>query len=152
MSKVVHGLKNFRSAGMAIEGMEEVASTLTDLMPREVRNLSRAAVHGVAIEIRKGMRARAPEDTGTLRKAIQTKKNRMYGNHVSSDVLITKGAGQKHDAWYFHMVEWGTQKGQPAQPFIVPTIEEMRPQIPDIFREQVGKKLEQLMARKAKKK
>jgi HK97 gp10 family phage protein len=145
-------LVNFKAHGMAIEGLEEVSEMLVGLMPREVKNLSRSAVHGVAGEIAKNMKSRAPKDTGTLRRAIKTKRNRGTPDQVSSDVIITHGKGQKNDAWYFHFVEWGTQLGQAAQPFIVPSIEEMRPKLPGIFREQVGKKLEALMKRKAKRK
>ena len=43
-----------------------------------------------------------------------------------------------------------TQQGQPAQPFITPSVEEMTPQIPQIYRDEFGKRLEKLMAKKAK--
>jgi HK97 gp10 family phage protein len=149
-SKAVHGLVNFKAHGMAIEGMEELVENLTGLLPREVKNLTRAAVHGVAGEVQKGMRQRAPKDTGTLRKAIVTHRRRGTETQVASDVIITHGKGQKNDAWYWHFVEWGTQLGQVAQPFVNPTVEEMRPKFPEIMREQVGKKLEALMRRKAR--
>jgi HK97 gp10 family phage protein len=144
-------LKNFKAQGMAIEGLEEVVQSLTHLMPNEVRNLSRAAIHGTAGEVAKNMRRRAPKDTGTLRKAIKTKRNRGTPTQISSDVLITHGKGQKNDAWYWHFAEFGTSKA-PAQPFVNPSVEEIRPKLPDIFRDQVGKKLEALMKRKAKRK
>lgn len=168
-------LRNFRAQGMAIEGMEELVQTLNDFMPREARNLARSVVHASAGKVRNRMRQRAPKDTGTLRKAITTKRGRGTPTRVFSDVLITKGKGQTNDAWYWHFVEFGTKgysagetrrdaggksrgvmrrnvPARSAQPFITPSVEEMRPELPRIFREEWGKKLEKAIARKARKK
>lgn len=142
-------LKNFRAEGMAIEGMDELIENLTGVLPREAHNLARSTVHAVAGQVRNGMRARAPKDTGTLRKAIMTKRNRGTFTQVSSDVVITHGKNARYDAYYWFLVEWGSQN-TPAQPYVNPTIEEMRPQLPDIFRQEWGKKLEKLLAKKAK--
>lgn len=142
-------LKNFRASGMAIEGMEELVHNLNGVLPKEAANLARATVHSVAGEVRNNMRKKAPKATGNLRKAIVTRRNRATPTQVSSDVIITYGKNAKNDAWYWHLVEWGTTK-TPAKPFVTPSVEEMRPKIPGIFRYQWGKKLERLMAKKAR--
>lgn len=143
-------LKDFRAQGMAIEGMEELMDTLDDVLPREAKNLARTTVQNIAQQLVKLMRFHAPKDTGTLRKAIVAVRRRGTATQVASDVLITKGRGQKNDAWYWHFVEWSTTQ-KPATPFIQPSIETITPSISDIFREQWGKNLEKLLARKAAK-
>lgn len=141
-------LKNFKGHGMAIEGMEELVSNLTGVMPREARNLARGAVQGVAAKVRNNMRSKAPKDTGELRKAIVAVRRRGTATQVASDVWINHGKGQKYNAWYWHFLEFGTQD-QPAQPFVTPSVEEMSPKIPQIYRDEFGKRLEKLMAKKA---
>src|SRR5690625_681967 len=134
---------------MSIEGLDAVSDVLAKVGPREARNLLRNTVHAVAGQIRNDMRARAPKDEGTLRKAITSKRERMRGGVVASNVTITHGKAVRHNAFYWHMVEYGTVKDQ-AQPFITPSVEAMRPQIPGIFTRELGAKYEQMMARKLK--
>lgn len=142
--------RDFKAHGMSIEGLDEVLENLTDVLPREAKNLARSTVHGIAGKVRTSMRQKAPRRKGTLRKAIVAVRRRGAQTQVASDVWINHGKGQKHDAWYWHFVEWGTQD-QPAQPYINPTVEEITPKIPAIYRDEFGKRLEKLMARKASK-
>jgi HK97 gp10 family phage protein len=142
--------KHGGAVSMSIEGLDAVQDMLRDVAPREAKNLLRSTVHAVAGEVRKDMRKRAPKDEGTLRKAIVTKRDKPRGNRVSSSVVITHGKGTKNDAWYWHMVEWGTTE-HPAQPFLTPAVEAMRPQILGIYKREFGKKYEALLKRRAKK-
>lgn len=132
---------------MSIEGLDAVSDVLAKVGPREARNLLRNTVHAVAGQIRNDMRKRAPKDEGTLRKAITAKRERMRGGVVASNVTITHGKGVRHNAFYWHMIEYGTSQSV-AKPFIVPSVEAMRPQIPGIFTREFGAKYEQMMARK----
>lgn len=50
----------------------------------------------------KAMKRAAPVDTGTLRRAIKMRKKK-----GRQQIIITKGRGQKNDAWYWHFVEFG---------------------------------------------
>jgi len=134
---------------MSIEGLDAVSDVLAKVGPREARNLLRNTVHAVAGQLRDDMRQRAPEDEGTLRKAITAKREKMRGNQVASNITITHGKAVRHNAFYWHMVEYGTVKDQ-AQPFITPSVEAMRPQIPGIFTREFGVKYEQMMQRKLK--
>lgn len=137
---------------MSIEGLDAVSDVLAKVAPREARNLLRNTVHAVAGQVRDEMRKRVKEtveDTGTLRKAITAKREKMRGNQVASNITITHGKAVRHNAFYWHMVEYGTVKDQ-AQPFITPSVEAMRPQIPGIFTREFGAKYEQMMARKLK--
>jgi len=134
---------------MSIEGLDAVSDVLAKVGPREARNLLRNTVHAAAGQVRDEMRKRAVEDTGTLRKAITAKREKMRGNQVASNITITHGKAVQHNAFYWHMVEWGTTKDA-AQPYITPSVEAMRPQIPAIFARDFGVKYQELMQRKLK--
>lgn len=134
---------------MSIEGLDAVSDVLAKVGPREARNLLRNTVHAVASQLRDEMRQRAPKDEGTLRRAITAKREKMRGNQVASNITITHGKGVRHNAFYWHMVEYGTVRNQP-QPFITPSVEAMRPQIPGIFTREFGAKYQDLMQRKLK--
>jgi len=134
---------------MSIEGLDAVSDVLAKVGPREARNLLRNTVHAVAGQVRDEMRKRAPKDEGTLRKAITAKREKMRGNQVASNITITHGKAVRHNAFYWHMVEYGTVKDR-AQPFITPSVEAMRPQIPGIFTREFGVKYQELMQRKLK--
>lgn len=134
---------------LKIDGVEAVSDVLAKVGPREARNLLRNTVHAVATEVRDDMRKRAPQDKGTLKKAIIAKREKPRGDEVASNVTITHGAGAKHDAYYWHMVEWGTVKMN-AKPYITPAVEAMRPQISSVFNREFRNKYEQMMRRKLK--
>jgi HK97 gp10 family phage protein len=127
-----------------VEGLQEVIATLTDLMPREAISLARSTVHAIAGIVRDEIRKDAPREEGTLRKSIASLRRRGTKTSVQSDVVA------KPEGFYWRFQEFGTQQ-HAAQPFITPNVEEVRPQIPSMYREQFGKKLEKALARKAKK-
>lgn len=133
-----------------IEGLEELKEMVDKISPKIANKLARQAVHAVAGETRDAMRKRAPRQTGTLRKAIISKRRRGKPWLAVSDVRITHGKNVKHDAWYYHMVEFGTTKSQ-AKPFIRPTVDKITPQIPSLYRKHFGEKLEKELQKEAKK-
>ncbi len=126
-----------------IDGLEELEDMFADLAPREVNNIIRAAVHGLAGQVRDQMKAAVTVDTGEVRDGIYALRRRGKPNFPVSEVRIRK---TDHGL----MLEFGTSKTRP-QPYIVPTVERMRPGMPRYFKEQVGAKLERALARKAKK-
>jgi HK97 gp10 family phage protein len=136
------------SGPILIEGLEELTATLR-LLPKEALNIARNATHAVAGEVRKEIRNAAPSNSGTLRKAIVAKRNKIERGAVSSDVIVTTGRGARHDAFYWRFIEYGTVKLR-AVPFVVPTIENMRALLPALFQKHFGLKLEKAMAKKAK--
>lgn len=142
--------KEFQGASLSIEGLPELMHNLGVVLPTEARNLARSTVHSVAGVFRDEMRRAAPTETGTLRKAIVSYRNKMEVSRVSSDVIITNGANAKYNAWYWHFVEWGTAT-RTEHPFVVPTVERLQPKIEEIFRNELKGKLERSVARKAKK-
>lgn len=129
--------------GIQIEGLDELRDQLANVAPREANNILRAAVHGLAGQVRDEMRARVPTRTTALQKSIRAVRRRGKPNFPVSEV---RGGG---GAPYMLMTEFGTSHSK-AQPFIVPTVEAMRPGMADEYRKQFGKKLERALARKAK--
>lgn len=132
---------------MSISGLEELRTKLVDVGPRQARNILRATVHAVAGKARDEIRRRAPKDRGVLKSAIKAVRRRGKPDAPVSDVTITKGKGQS--AFYWRFVEHGTRNpGYPAQPFVVPAVEELSPKIPAMYREEFGKKYEKALKAK----
>lgn len=132
-----------KQTSMVIEGLDELKEMLTEIAPREANNILRATVHGLAGRVRDVMKEKVKKRTGKLGKSIKAVRRRGKPNAHISEVRV--GA----DAPYGLMLEFGTSKTT-AQPFILPTVESLRPSLPQIYREEFGKKLEQALARKAK--
>jgi HK97 gp10 family phage protein len=141
------------ASGIRVDGIDELKKTLDELAPREAFNLMRGVTHGVAQQVAKRAQARVPVDSGTLKKAIKAKRGnpRDNGGKPFSDVVVEHGKSATHDAFYWRFLEYGTRTGIPESKFIGNAIESVRSEIPQIMREQFGKKYEALMARKAKK-
>jgi len=138
-------------SGIVIEGLDDLKKTLETVAPREARNLMRSTIHGVASDIAKQAKSKAPRGKGNLRKAIKAKRRRpKTPDQPISDVMIETGRQARNDAFYWRFVEYGTLNA-PAQPFMGPAVDRLRPQVPDIMRKQFGKKLEAFLKRKAKK-
>lgn len=138
-----------RTRSLEITGIKEFRRMCLQLAPREARNLARSTVHGVAGRVRNEMRKKAPRDEGDLRKSIKAKRRRMQGDTAISDVRIEHGRRAKNDAWYWHFIEFGTQQ-HAAQPYIRPTVQEIEDQIPQIFADEFGKRLEKALEKHAK--
>ena len=139
-----------RGASVEVIGLEDMERTLKTLLPKHATNIMRATVHGIASEVTKDARKRAPKDTGALRKAIKPKRRRMEKGNPRSDVIITQGRDAKHDAYYWRFIEHGTVD-QPERPFIRPAVDAARANLDEIITRQFGKKLEAAARREAKK-
>ena len=131
----------FRTS-MQIEGLEELRETLTKIAPNEAKNILRAAVHGLAGRVAGEMKQRVTVLTGEVKTGIYTLRRRGKPNFPVSDVRLRR---TDHGL----MLEFGTSKTK-AQPYIVPAVEQMRPQVPGYYREEFGSKFEKAMMRKAK--
>jgi len=139
-----------RTREVRLDGLEELDRMANRIAPKKARSLARSSVHKVAGQVRDEMRQRAPKDDGTLRRAIFTKRERGTQDSVSSAVRIAHGKTAKHDAWYWHMVEFGTVRLL-ARPFIEPTVENVQPKLPNLYREEFGRRLEKELEREARK-
>lgn len=115
------------AAGRAIlVGSAFVRAQLKEFLPKESTAILRRATAAIARNVRDDIRSNAPRRTGTLRKAVVAKRQRGKKNRmIEAAVFITKGNDAKHDAFYWHMVEYGTQTA-PARPFVTPAVERAR--------------------------
>lgn len=119
--------------GLKLTGFKELADALRELGPRVARNSLRRAVSAGAAEIRNEARARAPVDTGEMRKDIMVKRERDTKGEMSAKYsvfvrsgkksrLAGKGRNVQKDSYYWKFVEFGTSK-MPAKPFLRPAYE-----------------------------
>lgn len=121
--------------GIEVEGARYVRETMTDLMPREARNIARRAVVAVARQVRDTARHNAPTDTGTLRKAIRSRRSKGGRDKANAEVNVTTGAEARNDGWYWHFIEFGTKRMR-ARPFIQPTLQEWRNKVAGVFQDE----------------
>ena len=113
-----------------ITGLKELQEALKQLPANIARNALRGAVNAGATVIRKEAQARAPKDTGVLRRALYQKQIRELSSAVQQTffVGVRQGKSAKKtkkgtlDAFYGRFVEFGTSK-MPARPFMRPAFE-----------------------------
>jgi len=128
-------LKGDYSRNIQILGLENVNKILSELIPREANNLSKAMVFGFAQQASKLVKKRAPvgsrSNRGNLKKAIKAKRIKSAPGYPKAKVVITKGIRAKNDAFYWRFVEYeiGGKHPQSAQPFVRPAILEFKAQM-----------------------
>lgn len=138
---------------------EAVQKIFDELAPRHANNLARATNHGVAGVVRDEVRQAAPSSAqvSARRRELRLKKGRGYGPLKKS--ISAKRERAEHGvprstvrikAFYWRFLENGTVR-MPAIPFVDPVVERLRPQMPRLWAEQFGKKLEAALRRQAKK-
>lgn len=146
--------KNLGDRAFRVDGLKEFEHLVNNINPKVTNQIIKTAVHATAGKVRDGMRQRVKsfKDTGTLYKAIHTKRRRGEPGEAVSDVRIAHGKGVKHDAYYWHFIEfeYGGVK-RPATPFIRPTIEDFAPRLNSIYQQQFVRKVKQRLEREARK-
>jgi HK97 gp10 family phage protein len=135
---------------MRVEGIKAVEKTLRDVSPAEGRRIARRTVTRVAREVRDKVRQRAPKDEGNLRKAIKSRRAKGSRDRAEAEIWVDKGGGPSGKGYHWHLIEFGTAK-MAAQPFTVPTIQEMRPEVPKIYEREWWPQYEKEMVKRAKK-
>jgi len=97
--------------------LPEIIATLDD----ELDDMANDLVKAVANEAR----LRVPFETGALQRAIHVERN----GEGSYSVI----AGDD-DAWYGHIVEFGSVQSGPGQPFLLPALEHQRLRVGELAR------------------
>jgi len=136
-----------------IEGLEDVDKVLTEIAPSKARNLIRSTVHGYIARITKLAKQTVKKQTGTLKKAIKTKRLKSSPDKPNSAVFVTHGKSVKNDAWYWRFVEYGTsgKTAQEARPFIRVSAQKIQTNKIEIMREEFSLKLQKVIAKELKK-
>lgn len=118
-----------------IKGLRELGERMRSLSADMAGKVARQATAAGAGVARKNIRARAPVDTGNLQAAIVMK--RVKDSNLTEEYIVAPSKGKRRDvraakrgegklgkdAYYAHMVEFGTVK-MAAQPFIRPGFDE----------------------------
>jgi HK97 gp10 family phage protein len=148
-----------------ITGIEQVVKAMKEIGLRQSANVIRNSIHSQASQARDEVRANAPvhpvdvvkykkgegqkiTKKGTLKRAIKAKRRKPeQGNSkFRSNVIVEHGNNVKNDAYYWHMVEYGTIK-MPAQPFIAPVIKKYMETAEPAVRQEVIERIEQKLQR-----
>lgn len=133
-----------------VSGLEEVRNALSELAPRVATNLMRTVVQDIASAIAKEAKAAAPKNTGNLKKSIKARRKKGSRNNPQSQVVAnSKNADAGEESFYWKFIEFGTRKMR-ARPFIAPIKQKYAAEMPRLLRESFGRKLEQMLARQAK--
>lgn len=90
-----------------IKGASELQRILKELPEKLERVVMRGALRAGAVEIQREAKALAPVDSGKLRDSIRISGGVKRGAYVYSQVKV--GGVKKGDAFYAHMVEFGTK-------------------------------------------
>lgn len=130
---------------LSFEGLDEMRDTLTNLAPSQANSIARQTVYAVAQRVEAVLKRRIKKRSGKGEKSIKAVRRRGTPTEHVSEV---RGGGT---APYLLMLEHGTSKTR-AQPFIVPGTEEIRPDLPQIYREEFFNKLAKSLARRGRKK
>ena len=138
------------AAGLKVEGMRELRKTLTQVSPAEARRIARRTVTAIARGVRDDARKRAPVDTGDLKRAVKSRQTRGERDEAAAQVWADRSGGRTGRAYHWHLLEFGTEK-MPAQPFLNPTIEEWRSNMPGIYRRQWYTEYAREMEKRARK-
>jgi len=115
------------SIQVKIEGLDELKKAL-DQLPKELhKGPLRSAVSAGAKVVQERARTLAPEDTGTLKRAIYRTRSREGSSAVQEMAIVGIRYGRRFrkrglDAWYWRFLEFGTSKMQ-AQPFLRPAFD-----------------------------
>lgn len=134
--------------GAEVHGADALNKMLAELLPRETRNTLRRTITALAAELRDDVKASAPVDTGTLRGAITSRRERGERDEVAAALWITNGSGARKDAWYWHFVEFGTM-AQAASPFIVPAVERLRARMPRELGDELMRQIQKQFAKRS---
>lgn len=132
------------AAKSLVLGAQDLRDQLRNYAPKEARNIMRATVYGVAGRARDLLKQRIKKRSRRGEKSIKVVRRRGDETEIVADV---RGGST---APYLIMLNYGTSRTK-AQPFIEPSVEELRPELEKIYREEFGEKLVKSIARNAKK-
>jgi len=143
--------------GVHVTGVGELKQLL-QLLPKNVaKNVLRGAVNAGATVIRKEIVARAPRDTGTLKRAVFQKQIRELSSETNQVFYVGVRKGKKYqavkrgkktvdqDAFYASWVEYGHMAANgvqvPAHPFVRPAYEATKDQAMQTIRDYLAEHL-----------
>ncbi|RKD96782.1 HK97-gp10 family putative phage morphogenesis protein [Marinifilum flexuosum] len=157
------------SAEIEIDGLDELMDSLKKLPHKMSSKMILKAQRKAAKPLVKSAQSKAPVSNitrvdwygkrrtihpGDLKKSIGTIKGRNKTNPTTFvGPKVSRGRKRKHDAWYAHFPEFGTDgytvkkgplkgkffPGQPAQPYMRPAYDETKDEVLDVLGDELGK-------------
>lgn len=100
------------SLKVTFDGFDEIEKALKKFPARIVKKALGKAIKTGSKPILADARQRVPVRTGNLKKslAIRNLPKSEAGNRTIVEVYARSGGKFKHDGWYAHLVEFGTQR------------------------------------------
>ncbi|MES2814465.1 MAG: HK97 gp10 family phage protein [Pseudomonadota bacterium] len=134
---------SLKFSGTTITGIEDVNRALTEVGPREGRNLIRATVQDIAVQLAKSGKEFAPDDTGGLKAGIKAKRDKPTRNTVTSTVRV-------FGAFYWRFLEYGDGPDGVEHAYFLKALQEIRPNMDRVYMEAFAKKLAARIKREMK--
>lgn len=137
-------------AFVQIDGLDDIREKLKDVGVREGRNIMRATIRAIATKIKNEAAARAPVDTGYMKKSLKVRARRSPPDSPVFEVWAGSSGGIKYDAFYWRFIEYGTggNNPQPARSFIRPAADAVSTELKSVLRDEFGKKWEKALKKK----
>lgn len=133
-----------------LRGIEDVDALLSEIAPREAKNILRATVHDMAGQVAKDARHYMPEDSGAMVAATKHKRERPRLSGPKADILRSTVRVNKR-AFYWRFLEYGDGPDGVAHGFFAAAIQSLKINMNERFLRSFGKKFEQTLARRRKK-
>lgn len=130
---------------VTITGIADVNRLLAQIAPNEAKNLMRATVHGLAVDLVKDVRPRMPKLSGDMAAATGAKRERGTRTQIASTVRVSAKGFQ----WRF--LEYGDGPDKVEHAMFLKTLEALRPDLDRRYLEVFVSKLVARLTRLKKK-
>ena len=139
---------------MKLDGLEEIIKNMEAIKDQLKGDPLRSSLRKALTPIVDQAKSLAPVDTGRLRDAIKTRplpaEDLPAGFTDGQELFVLSSRKKDPDApdnaWYWHFVEFGTQK-MPAQPFLAPAFDSKRTDAVQAFVDEMRAQLEKNVKR-----
>ncbi|MFP1646117.1 HK97 gp10 family phage protein [Pontitalea aquivivens] len=126
-----------------VSGIRDVNAVLSEIAPREAKNLMRATVHDIAGQLAKSAKAKAPVDEGDLRRGIKARRRRGTRTQIVSTVDVV-------GAFYWRFLEYGDGPDGVEYAMFLTALQQIRPDVDRVYIEAFARKLMARLARERK--
>lgn len=129
-----------------IRGIDDVNDLLSQIAPKQARNIMRSTVHDMAGKVRNDAKKSMPTDEGTMKRLTKAKRERLrsFDDRVRSTVRV----GRK--AFYWRFLEYGDGPDGVEYAFFMHAVQKMQTSMQAMFLQSFLKKFEQTLARARK--
>jgi HK97 gp10 family phage protein len=129
-----------------VVGSEQVARTLSQLGPRQAKNLLRSSTRALASTVMKDAKSHMVwsegYSTGATKRGTRLRQRRIRDGQVQFDIVV-------HDAFWWRFHEYG--QGVPEKAMFGRAVHAIRSKVGPMFEQLFVKKLAAMLAREAKK-